>query len=231
MASDCRKCVDCIRTDLAQNCTDQGKTRCAAHPAPLTYSFTRTAGQNGTITGTATGNLEAGAQVSVTAVPNSGFRFVRWNATGVTLANVNAATASFAMPAGAVTLTAVFEANPCTHSKRKPADCRHCADCARTNLAKNCTDAKPCKAHEKPVDEFVLGLIVSTSKPGIADALEIFKMLANMTNAIEDAGKDSREWKAACILNKGEGTPGIADALEIFKFLANMPSELDEIHK
>jgi len=87
--------------------------------------------------------------------------------------------------------------------------------------------SKPCPACIKtPPPDYTIGLILPDSKsPGIADAIEIFKFLANMDSILDD-GPDSRAWKAACIL--GGKSPGIADALEIFKLLAGMENVFEE---
>jgi hypothetical protein len=73
---------------------------------------------------------------------------------------------------------------------------------------------------------FTPGLILQTSvdsgKTSIGDALEILKYLAGMPNEITKNGRDSRQWKAACIT--GGSAPVIGDALEILKKLAGLPS-------
>jgi len=62
--------------------------------------------------GTGSGNFTANAVVSITATVPPGQRFVRWTATGVTLAAPNSATITFTMPANAVTVMAVYENIP-----------------------------------------------------------------------------------------------------------------------
>ncbi|MDR2687720.1 MAG: DUF6273 domain-containing protein [Oscillospiraceae bacterium] len=60
--------------------------------------------------GTGSGNYAAGATVNITAdAAPSGKVFDRWTATGVTLSNPTSASASFTMPANAVTLTATYK--------------------------------------------------------------------------------------------------------------------------
>jgi len=58
------------------------------------------------------GAAENGTSVSITATPNPGFRFVRWEAvspTNLTFANPNSASTTFAMRNTAVTVRAIFE--------------------------------------------------------------------------------------------------------------------------
>jgi hypothetical protein len=73
---------------------------------------------------------------------------------------------------------------------------------------------------------FAPGLILQTSvdsgKTTIGDALEVLKFLAGLPNVITSNGRDSRQWKAACIT--GGDKPVIGDALEILKKLAGLPS-------
>jgi len=69
---------------------------------------------NGGTGATGDGNYAAGAVVTITAgTPPAGKQFKNWtvNSGGVTLANANNASTTFAMPANAVTVTANFEAN------------------------------------------------------------------------------------------------------------------------
>lgn len=44
-----------------------------------TYTLTVTAGEGGTVTGTPSGTYESGTSISITAVPNEGYRFVSWS--------------------------------------------------------------------------------------------------------------------------------------------------------
>jgi hypothetical protein len=55
-----------------------------------------------------------GTQITLTATPNSGNRFVRWNVVsgGITLSNATTATATFTIPNNAVAVKAVFEVIP-----------------------------------------------------------------------------------------------------------------------
>ena len=64
--------------------------------------------------GSATGSGEyaAGTEVTLTATPDSGYRFVGWTVTGVTVSDPSSATITFTMPQGNVTAQAVFEPIP-----------------------------------------------------------------------------------------------------------------------
>lgn len=64
---------------------------------------------NGGTTSALNATYYVGDAVSVTATANPGFQFTGWTATGITLATPTAATQSFTMPAGNVTLTANFQ--------------------------------------------------------------------------------------------------------------------------
>lgn len=64
---------------------------------------------NGGTTSALNATYYVGDAVSVTATANPGFMFTGWTATGITLATPTAATQSFTMPAGNVTLTANFQ--------------------------------------------------------------------------------------------------------------------------
>ena len=76
------------------------------------YTFTRAAGVGGTVSGTASGDYSQGTAISVTATANSGYHFKNWTVSGATITGGNTANpATFNMPAGAVTLTANFEAD------------------------------------------------------------------------------------------------------------------------
>jgi uncharacterized repeat protein (TIGR02543 family) len=79
---------------------------------PLKYNLTSKANTGGSLAdySSADGsNYTMGTAVSVTAVPDDGYSFTHWEATGVTLTDNTNATASFNMPAKDVTLTAHFE--------------------------------------------------------------------------------------------------------------------------
>jgi alpha-tubulin suppressor-like RCC1 family protein len=86
--------------------------RLVAAKYTLTVNRDTTAG--GTISGTSNGQYEQGANVNVTATPNSRYTFSGWTASGVTLTATQktAATLTFTMPANAVTLTASFTLIP-----------------------------------------------------------------------------------------------------------------------
>jgi uncharacterized repeat protein (TIGR02543 family)/LPXTG-motif cell wall-anchored protein len=88
---------------LATTITISGGT-----PQPTTYTFTAATGTGGSVSGTANGDYQQGASVSVTAVASSGYHFTGWTANGVTLASNTANPAVFIMPANGVTLTANF---------------------------------------------------------------------------------------------------------------------------
>ncbi|MCI9626724.1 MAG: hypothetical protein HFI90_08065 [Clostridia bacterium] len=76
-----------------------------------THTLTATAGEGGKVAVSPEGgSVKEGAEVTVTATPNSGYGFVNWTATGVTLADATAKEITFNMPAGDVTLTANFKA-------------------------------------------------------------------------------------------------------------------------
>lgn len=79
--------------------------------APEVKTFSATAGDNGSITGTANGEYSESTQISVTATPDSGYKFKGWTTTSGLPASTdtNSATISFDMPANAVTLVAEFE--------------------------------------------------------------------------------------------------------------------------
>lgn len=61
----------------------------------------------GTVTGG--GSKAYGSSVTIKATPSPGYRFVNWTKTAGTLANANAATTTFTVPASAATVTAHFE--------------------------------------------------------------------------------------------------------------------------
>lgn len=81
-------------------------TLCFGAPADHTVAVSTTVG--GKATGG--GSYQPGQTVTLTAVPDSGYRFAGWTLTGVTGVNTALATISFAMPAaGNVTALARFE--------------------------------------------------------------------------------------------------------------------------
>ena len=75
------------------------------------HTFSATAGDNGSITGTENGDYSEGTKISVTATPDPGYKFKTWTTTTGLPAgtNTDSATVSFNMPANAVTLVAEFE--------------------------------------------------------------------------------------------------------------------------
>ncbi|MCL1846371.1 MAG: right-handed parallel beta-helix repeat-containing protein [Coriobacteriia bacterium] len=79
---------------------------------PPTYSLTVTAGAGGDVSGTTTGSYTETTAISVTATPDTDFHFTEWTISGASITGGNSANpATFAMPAGSVTLTANFEAD------------------------------------------------------------------------------------------------------------------------
>ena len=72
---------------------------------------------------------------------------------------------------------------------------------------------------------FFPGHVRGEKRIEIADAIEIFKHLADMDSVIQRGGFS---WQAALItpMSQKSGKPGIADAIEIFKKLAGMESLL-----
>ncbi|MDR2687287.1 MAG: hypothetical protein LBB75_06000, partial [Oscillospiraceae bacterium] len=81
------------------------------------FAFTVAAGAGGTVSGTASGYYAQGAAISVTATADSGYHFKRWTVSSAALTSATANPAAFTMPAGAVTLTANFEADSSTAGK------------------------------------------------------------------------------------------------------------------
>ena len=75
-----------------------------------TYAFTVTAGTGGSVNTAANGNYLAGAQVALTATPDSGYSFAGWssNVQGAVFADATAASTTFTMPAGAANVAAEF---------------------------------------------------------------------------------------------------------------------------
>lgn len=84
--------------------TKSGVATVTVTSLPVTkYSLTVTSG-------TGTGEYEAGASITVTAnAPQTGKQFKEWSATGLTDSAYPTNPLTFQMPAGAVTLTAVYE--------------------------------------------------------------------------------------------------------------------------
>lgn len=77
---------------------------------PEVKTFSATAGDNGSITGTENGEYPEGTQISVTATPDPGYKFKEWTTTGLPPSTDTVSdTISFDMPANAVTLVAEFE--------------------------------------------------------------------------------------------------------------------------
>ncbi|MBQ6946703.1 MAG: S-layer homology domain-containing protein, partial [Clostridia bacterium] len=70
---------------------------------------------------TGAGEYAVGDTVTVNAGNKKGYTFAGWQAQGITLQNASAATISFTMPAGDVSLTAVFkkQSNPFVDVKKK----------------------------------------------------------------------------------------------------------------
>ena len=73
------------------------------------YTLSVNAGTGGSVSGTASGVYTEGTAISVTAVPNSGYRFTGWTVNGITLGSSTVNPAAFNMPTNAVTMTANFE--------------------------------------------------------------------------------------------------------------------------
>ena len=84
------------------------------------YSLTVTAGENGKISGSASGEYEAGEKISVTATPDEGFLFAGWFKGEEKVSD--SATYEFVMPAEAVALTAKFERQIVRYSLTVTAD-------------------------------------------------------------------------------------------------------------
>ena len=81
------------------------------NPPPPTYLLTVSAGAGtgGTVSGSASGNYELGAPISVTATSNADYRFDGWEISGATIIGGNNTNpAVFEMPANEVTLTATW---------------------------------------------------------------------------------------------------------------------------
>jgi len=76
------------------------------------YALTIEAGPGGTIALGAAGDFAGGARIQITAAPDYGYRFVRWETTAGEFVDANAAAGTFVMPRGAAAVTAVFERIP-----------------------------------------------------------------------------------------------------------------------
>ena len=82
--------------------------------APTSYTVT-------VMNGTGGGSFTAGSLVTITADPApQGMVFAGWTASGVTLANAFGTTTSFTMPAGSVTVTALYQAIPAPEPEPAP---------------------------------------------------------------------------------------------------------------
>jgi hypothetical protein len=92
--------------------------------AVSTYAITVTQPENGGFTvqvggdspGNASTTSEAGTTITLTATADPNYQFKQWSVTGVTLDDGTANPATFTMPAGAVTVTAEFEATVTNHT-------------------------------------------------------------------------------------------------------------------
>jgi len=78
----------------------------------INYTLNITSGTGGTISGSPSAQYAAGEQITLTATADSGYLFDSWTTTGVTLADINAPSITFTMPANSVTLTANFIPQP-----------------------------------------------------------------------------------------------------------------------
>lgn len=75
--------------------------------------LTVTAGEGGTVDGIPEGTVREGVEVTLTAKPGDfDHKFVKWEAKGVTLTDVNKPTITFTMGSEDVTITAVFKEKP-----------------------------------------------------------------------------------------------------------------------
>ncbi len=82
------------------------------HSAPSNGSYTIKVGSADAVSTNA--NSLSGTSITLTATPSSGYVFDHWTTSGtsVTLSNANVSPATFTMPAGNVTVNAVFKATP-----------------------------------------------------------------------------------------------------------------------
>jgi len=85
-----------------------------------TYTLTVNAGAGGTVSPTGAYTVNYGAATSITAIPDSGYRFVRWtrSGTGATIADSTRASTTVSLTADA-TITAEFAIN---HAPNKPSN-------------------------------------------------------------------------------------------------------------
>lgn len=76
----------------------------------------------GKVTGAPSSNVSPGRVVELTATPSSGYKFSRWEASGLTLSNPQSASIRFSMPARQVGLTAVFTRTDTVREQDKDKD-------------------------------------------------------------------------------------------------------------
>lgn len=76
------------------------------------YKLTVTASAGGKVDGIPEGTVREGYEITLTAAPDIDHKFVKWEATGVTLTDVNKPTITFTMGSEDVTITAVFKEKP-----------------------------------------------------------------------------------------------------------------------
>ena len=74
-------------------------------------TITSASSGNGTVTDI-TGTHAVGDVLNITATPNSGYRFARWEATVGTLGNAYSATTTYTVPSTNATITGYFEISP-----------------------------------------------------------------------------------------------------------------------
>jgi len=103
------------------------------------YKLTQTIGEV-----TQVSMRDVGESITLTAVPETGYRFTGWTATGITLTNTESVT--FTMPANDVTITANFEANTpqhvCSYTGTRTCDVNGSTDtvqCSGCNLTESQT--------------------------------------------------------------------------------------------
>lgn len=75
-------------------------------------NLTVTAGEGGTVDGIPEGTVREGQVVKLTAAPDIDHKFVKWEAKGVTLTDVNKPTITFTMGKDDVEIKAIFEEKP-----------------------------------------------------------------------------------------------------------------------
>lgn len=78
-------------------------------------NLTVTAGEGGTVDGIPEGTVREGQVVKLTAAPDIDHKFVKWEAKGVTLTDVNKPTITFTMGSEDVTVKAVFAEKEAVH--------------------------------------------------------------------------------------------------------------------